>query len=328
MRIPFETLQAEFKRILLGLNFSAGKAELCATIFAENSRDGVHTHGLNRFPGFVDHVKDGTVIKDADPTLAGGFGSLEQWDGNAGPGMLNARFCMDRAIRLAGETGIGCVALKNNNHWMRAGTYGWQAAEAGFIGMCFTNTIANLPPWGGTDPRLGNNPMVIAIPRKDGHVVLDMAISQYSIGKLKIYGSRNEQLPMPGGYDEHGNLSTDANAILRSQRTLPIGFWKGSGLAMVIDLLVTVLSQGKSTAVISATGKEYSSQVFICIKPDNSAHTAQLIEDIITYTKSSPAIPGGQSIAYPGETSLRTRGKSLKEGVWVDNEIWERVQNL
>ena len=98
---------------------------------------------------------------------------------------------------------------------MRGGTYGWQAAEAGFIGICFTNTIANLPPWGGLDPRLGNNPLVIAVPRKNGHVVLDMAISQYAVGKLKQYEGHNEALPLPGGYDEQGKLSTDADAILQ-----------------------------------------------------------------------------------------------------------------
>ena len=70
-----------------------------------------------------------------------------------------------RAISIAKENGIGCVVLKNTNHWMRGGTYGWQAADAGCIGICFTNTIANMPPWGGKEPKLGNNPLVIAVPR-------------------------------------------------------------------------------------------------------------------------------------------------------------------
>jgi 3-dehydro-L-gulonate 2-dehydrogenase len=329
MRIPFQQLQNEFKRILLSLSFTEEKAELCATTFAENSRDGVYTHGLNRFPTFVEFVKEGLVNPDAEPTKEGAFGSLEQWNGNLGVGILNARFCMDRAIELAKENGIGCVAIKNTNHWMRAGTYGWQAAEAGMIGICFTNTIANLPPWGGLDPRLGNNPLVVAIPRNDGHVVLDMAISQYSVGKLNQYKSSNEELPLPGGYDNHGNLSTDAAAVLESKRLLPIGFWKGSGLSLVLDLLATVLSQGNSTAKITQSAKESAvSQVFICIKPDNSQHTASLIEEIIRYTKTSRAEHEGGSIAYPGENTIRTRKKSLKEGVLVDERIWDKVRSL
>ena len=329
MRIPFEKLKSEFKRVLLSVGFSADKAERCATMFAENSRDGVYTHGLNRVPVFVEFAREGLVKPDAEPTLEAAFGSLERWNGNLGPGMLNAEFCMNRAIALAGEKGIGCVAIKNTNHWMRAGTYGWQAAEAGFIGICFTNTIANLPPWGGLDPRLGNNPLVIAVPRKNGDVVLDMAISQYSVGKLNQYKSNRQELPVPGGYNDDGNLSTDAAAILESKRLLPVGFWKGSGLSLVLDLLATVLSEGNSTAKITQSNKESSvSQVFICIKPGDGGHTENLIEEIINYTKTSRLTEDGGSISYPGENSLKTREKSLSDGVWVDKDIWKTVLEI
>jgi len=329
MRVPFEELKAEFKRILLQFDFAGDKAEICAQTFAENSRDGVYTHGLNRFPSLIECIKEGLVKPDAEPTKEGGVGAIEQWNGNYGPGILNARFCMNRAIKLANENGIGCVALKNTNHWMRGGTYGWQAAEAGYISISFTNTIANLPPWGGLDPRLGNNPLVIAVPRKGGHVVLDMAISQYAYGKLQQYKAQNEPLPLPGGYDKEGNLSTDAAAIIESKRPLPIGFWKGSGLALVLDLLATILSGGNSTAKITAGEKESgASQVFICIKPASNEQTANLIEEIINYTKTSTPENADKPISYPGENMLRVREKSLKEGVWVDEKIWRQVRGL
>jgi 3-dehydro-L-gulonate 2-dehydrogenase len=329
MTVPFDKLKSEFKRVLLALGFTAEKAAVCATIFAENSRDGVYTHGLNRFPTFVEYIKNGWVIPDAGPTKEGALGSLEQWNGNAGPGILNARFCMDRAIALANENGIGCVAIKNTNHWMRAGAYGWQAAGAGLIGLCFSNTIANLPPWGGIDPRLGNNPLVIAVPRKQGHVVLDMAISQYSVGKLNLYKNSNKELPLPGGYDTEGNLSTDAAAILKSERLLPVGFWKGSGLSLALDLVATVLSQGNSTAAVTKRGNESGvSQVFICIKPGKSESTAQLVEEVISYTKTSRPEHEGGAIFYPGENTLLNREKSLKDGVWVDEAIWAKVLEM
>jgi 3-dehydro-L-gulonate 2-dehydrogenase len=329
MRIPFEELEAEFKRVLSGLNFSESRADKCAHVFAENSRDGVYTHGLNRFPTFVEHVKSGLVKPDAELSKEGGLGAIEQWNGNLAPGIINALFCMDRAMQLANEHGIGSVALKNTNHWMRGGTYGWQAADAGYIGICFTNTIANLPPWGGVDPRLGNNPLVIAIPRKGRHVVLDMAISQYAMGKLQQYKMNHEKLPLPGGYDSQGNLSLDAAAIIESKRMLPIGFWKGSGLSLVLDLLATVLSGGNSTARITESGEESGiSQVFICIKPKGDEQTAALIEEIIAYTKSSRSESEGKTISYPGENTLRTRERSLKEGVYVDERIWEKVKGL
>jgi 3-dehydro-L-gulonate 2-dehydrogenase len=329
MRIPFETLQAEFERILLDLNFTAAKAAQIATIFAENSRDGVYTHGLNRFPVFVQYVKDGLINPDAEPVAQEGLGLLERYDGNLGPGMLNARFCMDRAIALANEHGMGCVAIRNTNHWMRGGTYGWQAADAGCIGICFTNTIANVPPWGGVDPRLGNNPLIIAVPRQGGHVVLDMAVSQYSFGKLQQYRDAGDALPLPGGYNQAGQLTTNAGEIMESSRLLPIGFWKGSGLSLMLDLLVTVLSQGRSTAEVTKNNAEYGvSQVFICIKPNSDQQTAELIEQIIAYTKTSGLENPEKAIRYPGESTLNTREQNLKEGIPVDEKIWEKVKEL
>ncbi|GAA4096539.1 3-dehydro-L-gulonate 2-dehydrogenase [Mucilaginibacter panaciglaebae] len=329
MRIPFEQLKAEFKRVLINLDFPEPQADLCARIFAENSRDGVYTHGLNRFPKFVKHIKQGVIKPDAEPCLINAFGALEQWDGNLGPGILNALFCMDRAIKLAGANGIGCVAVRNTNHWMRGGTYGWQAANAGFIGINFTNTTANVAPWGGTTPTLGNNPLVISVPRKEGHVVLDMAVSQFSIGKLHQYESYDEQLPVPGGYDKDGNLSTDPTAILASKRVLPVGFWKGSGLSLVLDLLASVLSQGKSTKKITDQGIESCvSQIFIAIKPQSTRQTGELIEEILNFTKSSQQADPDVPVSYPGESTLKTRVKNTAEGVLVDEKIWAEVQTL
>lgn len=328
MRIPFETLRAEFERVLLSIGFSADRARQCADIFVSNSRDGVHTHGLNRFPVFVQYVKDGLIDPNATAEPIGGFGALEQWDGHLGPGMLSATTCMDRAMTLAEQHGIGCVAIRNTNHWMRGGTYGWQAADAGYIGICFTNTIANVPPWGGTQPRLGNNPLVIAVPRKDGHIVLDMAISQYSFGKLMQYEAAEEDLPFAGGYSKAGKLTTNPAEITESWRLLPIGFWKGSGLSMMLDLLATVLSQGRSTAEITKSKAEYGvSQVFICIKP-TEGNTEQLMEQILDFSRSSELVDADQPIRYPGESTLRTRQRNLKEGIPVDEKIWEKVKGL
>lgn len=329
MKIPYETMQAEFKRVLLSLNFTDDKADKIAHIFTQNSRDGIYTHGLNRFPVFVKYVKEGYIKPDAEPQPEDAMGAIERWNGNYGPGMLNAGQCMGRAIELANEYGIGCVAIRDTNHWMRGGTYGWQAADAGCIGICFTNTIANLPPWGGVDPRLGNNPLVIAVPREGGHVVLDMAVSQYSFGKLQQYNATGEELPFPGGYDKEGKLTTKAGDIMETWRLLPIGFWKGSGLSLMLDLLATVLSQGRSTAEITKGKAEYGvSQVFICIKPSGNERTAQLIEQIIDYTKTSGLETGVNSIRYPGESTLRTRLQNEKEGIPVDEEIWEKVKEL
>jgi len=108
-------------------------------------------------------VANGCIDVNAEPTRISKPAALERWNGNLGPGNLNAHFAMSRAIALSHQFGIGCVALANTNHWMRGGSYGWLAADEGVFGMCWTNTLANLPPWGASTPALGNNPLAIAI---------------------------------------------------------------------------------------------------------------------------------------------------------------------
>ena len=87
-------------------------------------------------------------------------------------------------MTLARTHGIGLVALAETSHWMRGGSYGWQAADRGLFAICWSNTLPNLPAWGTVTPGLGNNPLVLAIPRADGPVVLDMAMSQFSYGTM------------------------------------------------------------------------------------------------------------------------------------------------
>ena len=265
-RISFDELHAEFKRILLKAGLTEDRADRCARLFAENTCDGVVSHGLNRFPGFVRSCHDGTVDIDVEPELVTRLGAIEQWDGKSGVGLLNAQFAMTRAVEIAKQSGIGCVGLKNTNHWMRAGSYGLLACEAGCIALCWTNTTALMPPWGSALKRIGNNPLTLAVPHKSGHVLLDMAMSQYSNGKLEVMRRRGERLTLAGGYDENGKLTTDPGAIITTRRALPIGYWKGSGLALVLDLLATIISGGDSTAVIRQRERESNvSQVFIAI---------------------------------------------------------------
>ena len=222
-------------------------------------------------------IRSGIVDVHARPIRVAAHGALERWDGRRGPGNLNAYESMGRAIALSLEHGVGCVALADTNHWMRGGTYGWQAAEAGAIAICWTNTLPNLPPWGATDPRVGNNPFVLAVPRAQGHVVLDMALSQFSVGALASHRMRGEQLPVDGGYDAAGNLTRDPAAIEATRRLLPIGFWKGSGLAIVLDVIAALLSGGRATFQVPTDPERETglSQVFIAFSPSRCRFTGR-----------------------------------------------------
>ena len=327
MRVPFADLKKEFKRVLLNLLFAEAKAELCAHILAANSRDGVYSHGLNRFSAFVNSVKGKEVDVYAEPGFVESHGMIDIWDGNSGAGMYNASKAMDRAIEMAKTNGIGCLAMRNTNHWMRGGTYGWQAADAGCIGICFTNTMANMPPWGGQEPRLGNNPLIIAVPHTDGHIVLDMAMTQYSYGKLQQSRMNNEDMEVYAGYDGDGSLTHNPSAIIKSRRALPIGYWKGSGLAFILDVLLTAITGGKSTAAINSTVNESGvSQFFLCLY--KSDYNQMLIDEIIRYTKSSATVEPGGHIRYPGENTLATRQFNEEHGIPVDEMKWEELLKM
>jgi 3-dehydro-L-gulonate 2-dehydrogenase len=332
MRVPYEVLVETLQRVLLKTRLAAERVELCARLFADASRDGVASHGLNRFPRFIETIRSGLVDVRAQPVLIEAHGATERWDGRRGPGNLNAYDSMARAIALSRAHGLGCVALANTNHWMRGGSYGWQAADDGVIGICWTNTLPNLPPWGSSEPRLGNNPLVIAVPRTGGHVVLDMAMSQFSVGALAGYEARGERLPVAGGYDARGELTRDASEILKSNRLLPIGYWKGSGLALVLDLLAAMLASGRATHQIPSDPLQETglSQTFLALDPSafgDASAGAQLVDAVIDNLHGSPTL-GNARVTYPGERTLETRRRSLAEGVPVDPEVWATVQSL
>ncbi|RLE05707.1 MAG: 2,3-diketo-L-gulonate reductase, partial [Bacteroidetes bacterium] len=175
MQISSEQMQDVLFKLFTKNKFPEEKARSLAKVFTESTLDGVNSHGINRVPLFIKYVENGVVRIDAEAEKVETIGSIERWDGGLGPGILNAMKCTNRAIELAKLHGMGMVALRNTNHWMRGGSYGWHAAEAGCISILFTNTQANMPPWGGKDSRLGNNPLVVSIPREQGHIVLDMA---------------------------------------------------------------------------------------------------------------------------------------------------------
>jgi 3-dehydro-L-gulonate 2-dehydrogenase len=334
MRIPFEQMNAEIKRVMLKAGLSEGQAYMCAKVHTESSRDGVYSHGLNRVAKFIDYVNKGWVDINATPSLIKSLGCMENYDGNMGIGILNAKFAMNRAIEIAKENNIGVVALRNTTHWMRGGTYAWDAADNGFLSICWTNTESCMPAWGSKVPCVGNNPFCIGIPRKDGNIVLDMAMSQYSYGKLQVTRLNGEQLTYAGGFDKEGNLTTDPGSIEESMRILPTGFWKGSGLAILLDMVAAILSNGAPTSEIDKVGKGGGggcSQVFIAINPHTFGTEEEInniIESTVNQLLNVEPIKEVEKVYYPGQRTSQTRYKSMKDGVVADETAWNEICNL
>ncbi|MFA5330570.1 MAG: 3-dehydro-L-gulonate 2-dehydrogenase [Prolixibacteraceae bacterium] len=333
-RIKFEEMKATIKSAFLIAGMPEDKADFCAQIHTESSRDGVYSHGLNRVERFVDYIGKGWVDVHSEPSLEASLGNMEIYNGNLGPGITNATFAMNRATEIADQNGLGLVSLNNTTHWMRGGAYGWQAAEKGFIGICWTNTESCMPTWGAKSEGIGNNPFIMAVPRKEGHIVLDMAMSQYSYGKLQVTRLKNAKLPYPGGFDHDGNLTDNPRAIEETRRILPMGYWKGSGFAILLDIISALLSGGLTTAGIDHAGFGSCGsccQVFIAINPlkiNTQEFIDKALEETIQQLKSSEPDNEGGQIYYPGEQSLKTRRENMELGIPVDDGVWERVKEL
>ena len=328
IRVAYEQLEAALAEVLVSLGFSRERSKLCARLFAETTRDGVYSHGLARFPRFAGMVRSGAVIATAEAESVRAFGAVERWNGNRGAGNLNAHGAMARALALADEHGIGAVFLAQTNHWMRGGSYAWQAADAGYLSVCWTNTMPNLPAWGAREAVVGNNPLVMGVPRAGGeHVVLDMAMSQYSYGALEAYAARGEELPFPGGFDGEGKLTTNAAAVEASGRALPVGLWKGSGLAVMLDIFAAVLSGGLATCDIERDARKEAgvSQVFLAVAPGGFGVDFAAAERVVASLHAASRVDEGVAVRYPGEQTFATRRRNIAEGVPVDEAVWRRV---
>ncbi|MBB5193562.1 3-dehydro-L-gulonate 2-dehydrogenase [Silvimonas terrae] len=332
MRVTYETLKAEFKRVLLARQVAEPTAEACARLFADTTQTGVYSHGVNRFPRFIQQLDAGHVRPNEKAERLLALGALEQWDARRSIGNLTAQSMMDRAVELAAEHGIGLVALRNANHWMRGGGYGYQAAEQGYIGICWTNSIAVMPPWGAKDCRIGTNPLIVAVPGNPITMV-DMSMSMFSYGMLEVNRLAGKQLPVDAGFDDDGNPTRDPATVENNRRIMPMGFWKGSGLSIVLDMIATLLSGGLSVAEVTQTlDDEYAvSQVFIAISVDKLIDRGtrdQKLKTISDYVLGATRADPAQAIRLPGHEFDRIKAENIRDGIPVDDSVWARIRAL
>ena len=336
MRVSFAQLQDEIKRVFVKYGLPEEKAEICARIHTESTYDGIYSHGVNRVGRFANYLQKGWVDANADPVIEKDCGAIRVINGNLGPGVLNALYGADQAMELADRYGIGLVGIKNTTHWMRGGTYGKYVAEKGYVGIMWTNTEACMPPWGAKECRLGNNPYVMACPGIEGGpvVLLDMAMSQYAYGKLQVTRLAGKKLPFPGGFDKDGNVTDDPGAIEESMRIMPMGYWKGSAFAFMLDILGSVLSDGVGAVDMNAATRGSCggcSQIMIVIDPKKTMDGRKMEETIrraAGYIKSAAPAEHSSGIHIPGEGCERFHKEHDEQGIFVDDAVWEEIQAL
>jgi 3-dehydro-L-gulonate 2-dehydrogenase len=327
MRVPYlivlDTLTGILARYL-----DPDAARRFAAMFADNTLEGVYSHGVQRFPRTLREIREGLVNPAiTEPELVLSLGALEVMDGRFGVGSLIADAAMARAIALAEQYGLGCVALRDNNHLQRLGRYAIQASNVGMMGICWCNAIANMPAWGFTEPNIGNNPFCLSLPREGGALLLDTSMSQYAYGKLEVAAAAGALLPTEGGYDAFGTLTRDPAAVLATRRILPMGYWKGSAMAIALDIAAAALSAGHTTAEI---GRRFNtehalSQVFLALKlPTDPADIERMVQDTIAYLRDAGGDP--EAVPHiPGDRLAQTREKNTREGLPLDEALWAEI---
>ena len=275
VRVPYDKLKQDVKQIFLNLGLTEEKAEICTAVHIQSSADGVESHGLNRIPRFVEYVQKGWVNIKGEPQLAGAKGAVENYDGQLGIGITNALFCADRAVELAKKHGIGCVALKNTTHWMRGATYVWKMAEAGFMGMSWINTESCNASVGKRRAKRWKQSILYGNSKRGWPYCARYGDEQYAYGKLGVYRLAGKQLPYPGGFDKDGNLTSDPGAIEDSKRILPTGYWKGSGMALALDMLLLLWQTANAEQIwtmriveaAQAAARSLLHMILICLVP-------------------------------------------------------------
>lgn len=307
------------------------RAKRFAVIFAGNSMDGVYSHGMNRYPRYLSTMESGMCDASVlEMEKVSGFGALEVWDAKNGVGPLMAQQAASRTAELAKAHGIACVALKNNSHWLRAGRYALEMAEEGLCAICFTNTCQNLAPWGSMQKAIGNNPIAMAIPRKDSPLLMDMAVSQYAYGKMEVMAKQGKVLDVPCGYDKEGKETCDPREIVDGGVMTPMAMWKGNALSVMLDLMAAMLSGGKTSLDLGpdAAKERGMSQVFIAMHPQavgDMEDTERRIKATLNFLHSLETKSGMPQVRAPGENLAQTRARHRREGIPVAQETWEQI---
>jgi len=203
---------------------------------------GVHSHGVLRIPEYVKKLTDDGVNPRGRPNVVRDSGACMVVDGGNSMGQIGAHFAMERVIERAHTTGIAAAAIRGSNHCGALAYFAVQTLKHDMIGLATTNALPTMAPWGGAERILGINPIAIAIPAGDEFpIVYDAAFSGSSHGKIRIYHQKGLELPEGWALDSKGNPTIDpAEAI--NGLLMPIGGFKGTGLAMIMGILSSMLS--------------------------------------------------------------------------------------
>lgn len=295
---------------------------------------GVASHGVTRIPIYADRLQRGVVNARARPVAVADAGALLLVDGDNGAGAVVSHFANGLAMQRAREFGSCIVSVRRSNHHGICSAYAMQAAERGLIGVVATNASRSMAVAGGREAVIGTNPVAFAVPRTgQPPLVLDMATAVVARGRIVEMAKRGESIPEGWALDAGGNPTTDARAAERGV-VLPFGGAKGSGLAVVVELLCSVLSGATLGPHIPNLYADFErpqdiGHLFIVIDPqrigrDDVALQAQTLAGLL---KSSAPAVGAAEVLMPGEPEARLQAQRRAAGVPLPENVVQELQD-
>jgi LDH2 family malate/lactate/ureidoglycolate dehydrogenase len=337
IRVEAAALEAFIARAFEAVDIPAADARIIAELMTRADVNGSEGHGIFRLPQYIRRIKGGAVNVRPNIRVEREAAAMALVHGDNGMGHLVMRFATGLAIEKARTAGVAWVGAKWSNHAGPASLYAMMPLEHDMIGMYFAVGSANhLPPWGGLDMLLSTNPIAVAVPtEEEPPIVLDMATTVAAYGKVKTKAQRGESMPAGWMMDRKGQPLTDPKRA-NEGFLLPIGDYKGYGLALVIGLLSGTLNQaamGKDVVDFNAddTTPTNTGHAIVAISLSAFGDVSEFkrsVDVLVRDIRASGRLPGVERIWLPGEQSHAKRIERARLGVPMPEALLASLQTL
>jgi uncharacterized oxidoreductase len=310
------------------------EAALVASNLVEANLAGHDSHGVGMVPRYAGALVEGGLVANRHPAVAVDAGALLSVDGQRGYGQVIGKEAIDLAIERARRHGSCIAAIANSHHLGRIGQWAEQAAAAGLVSIHFVNVLTRpiVAPWGGSDARHGTNPFCVGVPRRDAPpVVLDFATSRIAQGKTRVAHNRGVAAPEGAVIDDRGRPTRDPRfaVVPPFGALMPFGEHKGSGLALVCELLGGALTGG-GTWHRPSDGRinVCNGMLSVLIDPAALGTGESLFEQtdrFVEWITASPVAEGFDRVRIAGEPEREMRAARLAAGIPIDRTTWGEI---
>lgn len=329
MKLNKKELKELIQTKLHAAGLTAEHASDVADVLVFADAKGVHSHGAIRVEYYAERIAKGGININPEFSFKKSSGSTGMFFGDNGPGHVAAKKSMEIACNIAKENGVAVIGVKKISHSGALSYYVQQAAKKNLIGISVCQADPMAVPYGGAEPYYGTNPIAFAAPGEDGKmIVFDMATTEKAWGKVLESRAKNEEIPDSWAVDKEGNPTTNPFNV---SGLLPISGSKGYGLAMMVDILSGILLGLPFGNRVSALYGNLSEgrnlgQLHIVIDPaffTSLEDFKQRITCTMNDLNNMKTAPGFEQVFYPGQRSLMKEKTSEKEGIHIDNDVYE-----